>query len=457
MVVVVASLSILYSLQQNGFIFEQMLTPERLARFRLIGLMSLVMFIVFLGWLYEKTRIGAFLRILQSFDELRTMNNQLKDAHDAALEAARAKSEFLANMSHEIRTPLNGIVGMTELLFDTKLDEEQNEFASTIRYSSDALLAIINNILDFSKIDAGKMEFEEQPFDVRRMIEESVDVLASKAAAQKLELLSLIDANVPQKVLRDVTRLRQVIINLLANAIKFTEKGEVFVSVKSEPLANGRFQLHFSVRDTGIGIPPERMDKLFKSFSQIDASTTRKYGGAGLGLAISKKIVDIMDGKMWVESKVGVGTTFHFNIETQVIETFVKQSNPQLQGRRILIVDDNATNRLVLQRQVEGWDMVPMVVNSGHEALAAIRTDTCFDLAILDMQMPEMDGVEATQYIRQNFSPMNRPRIIAMTANALQGDREKYLAIGMDGYLSKPVSINELTTTLETCMPLPID
>lgn len=597
-VFIITALVTLYTMEQSGFVFEQMLTPERLARFRLIGLASLVIFIVFLGWLHETTRERALLRIQQTLAEMRVMNIELQEAHDAALDATRAKSEFLANMSHEIRTPLNGVVGMTDLLLNTRLDQEQEEFAGTIRNSSDALLSIINDILDFSKIDAGKMELEERPFDIRHIVEEAIDVLASRAAAKGLELLSMIDPNVPQTVLGDAIRLRQVIINLIGNGIKFTETGEVFVSVKSKPVSDDRFQLHFSIRDTGIGIPSERANRLFKSFSQVDASTTRKYGGTGLGLAISKKIVDLMQGDMWVESEPDNGATFHFTIEAEAVTMPVPYANHQLEGHHILIVDDNTTNRLVLQRQTEGWDMLPTVVTSGTEALTAIRSSARFDIALLDMempemdglelaalihkqpqtrtlplilltslgtgtavdrqghlaahitkpvkvsqlynaivaalgavadgadkvtakleistfdsqlgnkhplrillaednkvnqrvairilerigyqadvatnglevidalerqsydvilmdiQMPEMDGLETTHHIRQQYLPVHQPQIIAMTANALQGDREKYLAAGMDGYISKPVRIADLTTILQNCETL---
>ncbi len=530
--------------------------------------------------------------------------NALAEARDQAIEATRLKSEFLANMSHEIRTPLNAVVGMTSLMLDSPLTSEQQEYAQTIRSSSEVLLALINDILDFSKIEAGKLDLEERPFSVRDCVEEALDVVVTKAAGKDLELAYIIDNKVPNNILGDVTRVRQILVNLLNNAIKFTEVGEVVLSVSchEDQCSNSSTEesvLRFSVKDTGIGILPERLNKLFKSFSQVDASTTRKYGGTGLGLAISRQLAEMMGGQIWVESEYEKGSTFHFTIVTNSVvskrRVFPPKSLSLLKGKRVLIVDDNQTNCKILSKQSILWGMVPTTVFSGAEALLLLQRDEPFDIAILDMQMPEMDGVmlaeeirklrseqslplimlssigareefkdaphfsvfltkpvkqqylfetlmavlsdtavvspshpqkpeldpnlgknhplrillaednlvnqkvalrilermgyradiagdglevleslqrqpydvvlmdvqmpymdgvEATEQIRDIWPPEEQPDVIAMTANALIGDREKYLRAGMDNYISKPVRVEELMSALATVRPL---
>ena len=545
-----------------------------------------------------EVRQGAFhhaTAVLTNLTERKKIEEAQRLARDRALEASQLKSEFLANMSHEIRTPLNGIIGMTDLILGTSLNSEQREFAATIKKSSDVLLHLINDILDLSKIEAGKLTLESRDFDTRQCVEEALDLVVSRAGEKGLELAYIVNETVPPSLVGDVTRLRQVLVNLLGNAIKFTASGEVIVTVISEQLSDETHRVHFAVTDTGVGIPPERMDRLFKSFSQVDASTTRKYGGTGLGLAISRRLVEMMGGEIWVESELGQGSTFHFTI-TAVIghapHRVVYLSRQQkLVGKRALIVDDNHTNRQILQRQLARWGMASVLVANAQEALAQLAHDTVdvaildmqmpeidgatlaemigdlpahqelpllllssigvrlpdpqsnlfvsvlskpvkpsvllqslkkalatqdmpqtaelpaaapetaqlpgtkhpmrillaednainqkvalrmlerigyeadvaangleaiealsrrsYDVILMDVQMPEMDGEEATRHIISEWPPAERPYIIAMTANALRGDEERYLAAGMDDYLSKPVRLADLTAVLQ--------
>ncbi|MEM8887034.1 MAG: response regulator, partial [Bacteroidota bacterium] len=552
----------------------------------------------------EEDDAFGLLGFVHDITTLKDNERELKEAKNAAEAASKAKGEFLANMSHEIRTPMNGVIGMTSLLLDTPLNHEQHDYVDTIRTSGDSLLTIINDILDFSKIESGKLELEEQPFYLRNCVEEVLDLVAHKAAGKKLELAYLIEANTPETIIGDVTRLRQILLNLLNNAIKFTDKGEVVLSVNAKCLSSkkGEYELHFEVRDTGIGIPKDRISRLFRSFSQVDASTTRKYGGTGLGLAISMQLSNLMGGKMWVESEgiPGKGSQFHFTIKARhnknQKELKENEALHKLAGKRVLIVDDNETNRLILLQYAKGWKMDAVLCEGGKEALKCIEKEAPFDIAILDMQMPEMDGVqlaknlrklekskelplimltslgnqvdkkssefeallnkpikpaalvnvlvgifvkqpvlvksqdrksefdksigeknplrillaednvvnqkvaqrmlgrigyridiaangqeaieslsrqaydvilmdiqmpemdgmEATKYIRSRWAADKQPYIIAMTANALQGDKEKYLAIGMNDYVSKPVRVQELVEALAKCKPLKV-
>lgn len=539
--------------------------------------------------------------------------NELARARDEALAATRAKGEFLATMSHEIRTPMNAVIGMASLLRGTPLTSEQRDFVDTIHNGGDTLLTVINDILDFSKIESGSLDLEESPFEIRTCVEESFDLLLARANEKKLELAFQIEPKVPKVILGDITRLRQILVNLLSNAIKFTTEGEVFVSVDARPLTsvsplqNGvpdKYEIQFLVKDTGIGIPPERLDRLFKPFSQVDSSTTRKYGGTGLGLVICKQLVEMMGGEISVKSKEKEGSTFYFSIIAQATENNAIHTHdtiqPELTGKRLLIVDDNATNRQILDKQASSWGMLTRVTASGMEALRLLHQQESFDLAILDMQMPdldgcslaieihqleayqtlplvmltslgfyslerskieqhfaayltkpikqsllfdtlmnvfssqkvrvhtkqiepsstafdlaqkqplrillaednstnqkvalhllermgyradiaanglealdalrrqaydvilmdvhmpEMDGLTATRQICQEWEIESRPRIIAMTANAMRGDREKCIEAGMDDYVSKPIRVEELIEALKRCQPLTV-
>lgn len=413
--------------------------------------------------------------------ERKRIAEELEQARDEALTATKMKSEFLAMMSHEIRTPMNGVIGMTNLLLETQLCAEQQRYVETLRSCGSALLSLINDILDMSKIEFNKLELDSEPFSLKQCVDSAIALLQPEADEKQIYLNCHIAPTVPTNVIGDAARLRQILINLLGNAIKFTNVGSVMLSIKSiaqsensesnisqpesaSPSQFDRYKLTFSIKDTGIGIPSTRIDRLFSPFTQVDSSISREYGGTGLGLAISQRLCELMGGRIWVESQIGKGSCFSFTIpmwgseqKATSVENVGKVSplNRQLRLAQrlpleILVAEDNLVNQQLVKQWLKKLGYQATLVSNGQEVLEKLQQQA-YDLILMDVQMPKMDGISATKQICQRWSADERPKIIAMTANAMKGDRKICLDAGMDAYLSKPVQLQDLVTAIEQC------
>jgi two-component system sensor histidine kinase/response regulator len=420
--------------------------------------------------LYEELK-KSYVQLKQEIKAHKRTEEELKKAKIEAERANEAKSEFLASMSHEIRTPMNAIVGMAELLSDTPLSKEQKGFVKTLEKAGDTLLSLINDILDLSKIEAGDVEFEKTNFDLGELIEGTCDVMAVRARKKNIEFLSRIEPNVPVNLVGDPSRLRQVLVNLIGNAIKFTDEGEIVLNVNLlheedpeyiEPEEENSVYLLFFVKDTGIGIPKDKQDKVFETFKQADSSTTRKYGGTGLGLSISKRITLLMGGKMWVESELERGSKFCFTApfelqEKKGRETFVKPGEIDVEGMSTLIVDDNATNRLILREILSVWDANITEAEGGKEAISIIKSayskNKPFDLVLLDYRMPEVDGIGVAKFLREQKNS-DATTIIILSSDYKPNDLKQIDRYGIGAYLLKPVKRKELKNAILTTLGL---
>ena len=426
---------------------------------------------------------SMFIAHINDVSNQHRINAFLKAATKEAEAANRAKSDFLAMMSHEIRTPMNAMLGMAELIEDTPIDQQQQSLVKAIRTSGKTLLTVINDVLDFSKIESNKLELEAGQIDLYECVKDVVTLFSNQAQSKGLKLFSNIEPDCTPNLFKgDSVRLRQILSNLVSNSIKFTEEGEINIHVKVDKseLESGDallHRLHFSVQDTGIGIEQHKISNLFEPFSQIDSSVTRKHGGTGLGLSISKRLVDIMDGSLWVDSESGKGSTFHFSITLESDEadeanafepSLAGQQSPvhsaaktaaktaiKLRPLRILLTEDIELNQKVALHMLSSYGYQADIANNGKEAVEVLKHQS-YDLVLMDIQMPDLDGLEATKQIRATLN-IHQPYIVAMTANAMQGDKEKCLAVGMDDYISKPISKRDLLAVLQQCPPIATD